>query len=253
MITSVMFDMGGTLEDIYVDDRSRLEAVERLMEILKGNHLDPGVDIPELSRRVDAGWERYGAYRDSTDVELKPAEIWCGYVLSDFGFPRQTLAPLCEEIAHMWEVTHYHRALRPRVRQMLEGLQAMGLKLGIISNTAAMYQVFDILQEYGIRDFFRDVTLSSVTGLRKPCTDIFTVSLKQLQALPGECIYVGDTVSRDIIGAKRAGFAAAVQICSKLTREKDSGVRREFEPDYIVEDIYDVYPLVQSLVQTPNV
>lgn len=55
-------------------------------------------------------------------------------------------------------------------------------------------------------------------------------------------------MSRDIIGSKRAGFAKAVQICSKLTREKDCGVKREFEPDIMVEDIYDVLPVVRGLV-----
>lgn len=148
----------------------------------------------------------------------------------------------------MWEVTHFHRALRPRVKEMLEGLKGLGLKLGIVSNTAALYQVFAVLKEYGIRDYFQDVTLSSVTGMRKPAPDIFRVALCQLQSRPEECVYVGDTVSRDIIGSKRAGFAKAVQICSKLTREKDCGVKREFEPDIMVEDIYDVLPVVRGLV-----
>ena len=247
MITTVLFDMGGTLEDIFVDEASEREAIEKLVEILKGCGLDPKVDMEELKRRVDAGWKRYGAYRDSSNVELKPVEIWRDYVLTDFDFPREALEPHCEEIAHMWEVTHYHRRLRPRVVPMLEGLKEMGVKLGVISNTAALYQVFDVLEEYGIRDYFQDVTLSSVTGFRKPCTDIFTVSLREMQSKPEECVYVGDTVSRDVIGSKRAGFAKAIQICSKLTGEKDSGIRREYEPDYMVEDIYEVYPIVQQL------
>ena len=247
MITTVLFDMGGTLEDIFVDEASEQEAIEKLAEILKGCGLDPKVDLEELKRRVDAGWKRYGAYRDSCDVDLKPVEIFCDYILTNFDFPRAALEPHCEEIAHMWEVTHYHRSLRPRVKEMLQNLKDMGLKLGIVSNTAAMYQVFDILEEYGIRDYFQDVTLSSVTGLRKPCADIFTVSLREMQSKPEECVYVGDTVSRDVIGSKRAGFAKAIQICSKLTGEKDNGIRREFEPDYMVEDIYEVYPIVQQL------
>lgn len=249
MITSVLFDMGGTLEDIFVDGQSEQEAIDRLQAMLRSYGLDPQVEKQEFKRRVDEGWLRYGKFRDARDVELKPVEIWCQYVLEDFHFPSEKLAPHCEEIAHMWEITHYHRRLRPRVAEMLEGLKSMGLKLGIVSNTAALYQVFDILEEYGIRDYFRDVTLSSVTGFRKPAPDIFQVALRQLQSGPEECVYVGDTVSRDIIGSKRAGFAKAIQICSKLTREKDSGVKREFEPDYLVEDIYEVYPIVRSLVE----
>ncbi len=248
MSTSVLFDMGGTLEDIFVDAQSERAAVENLRDMLVSYGLDPAVEYEELKERVDAGWVRYGKYRDSCDVELKPIPIWRDYVLADFHFPAETLEPHCEEIAHMWEVTHFHRALRPRVREMLEGLKGLGLKLGIVSNTAALYQVFAVLKEYGIRDYFQDVTLSSVTGMRKPAPDIFRVALCQLQSRPEECVYVGDTVSRDITGSKRAGFAKAVQICSKLTREKDCGVKREFEPDIVVEDIYDVLPVVRELL-----
>lgn len=253
MVTAVLFDMGGTLEDIYVDERSELAAIDRLDEMLRACGLDPGVDKAELKRRVDEGWKRYGRFRDGCDVELKPIPIWCDYVLADFGFPREQLEPHCEEIAHMWEITHYHRALRPRVAEMLRGLRELGLKLGIVSNTAALYQVFDSLEEYGIRDFFSDVTLSSVTGLRKPLPDIFTVATHQLRVRPEDCVYVGDTVSRDIIGSKRAGFCRSIQIDSQLTREKDAGIRREFEPDYVIDDIYQVLPLLKQLLEEQKV
>lgn len=252
MITTVMFDMGGTLEDIYVDDRSERQAIEKLQNMLLSYGLNSQVSCDQLKARVDEGWLRYGEYRDSCDVELKPIAIWKDYVLKDFNFPAEVLEPHCEEIAHMWEVTHYHRSLRPRVAEMLKNLKDMGLKLGIISNTAALYQVFDILEEYGIRDYFQNVTLSSVTGMRKPAPDIFQVSLRQLQSRPEECVYVGDTVSRDIIGSKRAGFAKAIQICSQLTKMKDCGIKREFEPDYLVEDIYDVYPILCGLVHVQS-
>ena len=218
MITSVMFDMGGTLEDIYVDERSEWAAIEKLDRMLREGGLDPQVDLAELKRRVDEGWKRYGAFRDSCDVELKPIPIWRDYALADFIFPREILEPLCEPIAHMWELTHYHRSLRPRVREMLEG----------------------------------DVTLSSVTGMRKPLPDIFEVSTRQLRVKPENCVYVGDTISRDIIGSKRAGFACAIQIGSKLTGEKDAGVRREFEPDYVIEDIYQVFPILRELMDKEN-
>ena len=248
MIKTVMFDMGGTLEDIFVDESSELAAIEKLDKMLREGGLDTGLSLAELKKTVDAGWKAYGAYRDATDIELKPVSIWCDYILKSFDFPKDVLEPLCEPIAHMWEITHYHRTLRPHVAEMLEGLKGLGLKLGIISNTAALFQVFDSLEEYGIRDYFSDVTLSSVTGLRKPKTDIFTVSMRQLRTTPEESVYVGDTISRDIIGSKRTGFACAIQIGSKLTSEKDAGVKREFEPDYTISDIYDVYPIVKDLI-----
>ena len=248
MITTVLFDMGGTLEDIWVDEESTARAIARLDEMLKGWGMDPGLDLAALRRSVDAGWKRYDAVRSVGDVELKPVEIWCDYILSDFTFPREALAPHCEEIAHMWEITYYHRFLRPRVAEMLSALAGMGLKLGVISNTAALYQVFHSLEEYGIRDFFRDVTLSSITGFRKPNGNIFTVSLLQMQSRPEECVYVGDTLSRDVVGSKRAGFACAIQIGSKLTRDKDSLVETDLAPDVVISDIYDVAGVVRKLL-----
>ena len=150
MVKTVLFDMGGTLEDIYVDAASEKAAMEKLDAMLCSYGLNPNADLEELKRRVNAGWTRYGVYRDAHNVELKPVEIWCDYILTDFSFPRELLSPHCEEIAHMWEVTYYHRQLRPGVKPMLEGLKEMGLKLGIVSNTAALYQVFDILEELSL-------------------------------------------------------------------------------------------------------
>ena len=248
MIDTVLFDMGGTLEDIFIDDASKKASAEGVLRILAAHGHPLSLDIPAAIQAFADGWDRYAAYRGPTNRELKPEEIWGNYILTELGLDFDTVKPFAEELAHMWEVTHYHRALRPKVKEMLEGLKVLGMKLGVISNTAALYQVFRTLEEYGIRDYFQDVTLSSVTGMRKPAPDIFRVALCQLQSAPEECVYVGDTVSRDIIGSKRAGFAKAIQICSQLTREKDCGVRREFEPDYMVEDIYDVLPILRELV-----
>ena len=246
MITSVLFDMGGTLEDIYVDAQSEWEAIDRLREMLVSYDLDPGVDREELKSRVDAGWVRYGKFRDSCDVELKPIPIWRDYVLEDFRFPAERLEPHCEEIAHMWEVTHFHRALRPRVAEMLEGLKGLGMKLGVISNTAALYQVFRTLEEYGIRDYFQDVTLSSVTGYRKPDPNIFLVSLNQVRSDPKTCAYVGDTYSRDVIGPQNLGFGATFHIHSFLTQSRDGDVPKDVRATYTIQDIYEVYTILKD-------
>ena len=48
MLNTVLFDMGGTLEDIFVDGQSERAAVEKLREMLIGYGLDPGVPYDEL-------------------------------------------------------------------------------------------------------------------------------------------------------------------------------------------------------------
>lgn len=246
MIDTVLFDMGGTLEDIHVDDESRHASIQGVLDILRAHGIDPDKDFETAASAINAGWERYGAYRDPRQRELKPEEIWGSFVLTDFGLDEESVRSYAEELAHMWEVTHYHRALRPHVREMLEGLKGLGMKLGVISNTASLYQVFDILKEYGIRDYFQDVTLSSVTGYRKPNPNIFMVSLHQVQSDPAHCAYVGDTISRDVIGPIRMGFGATFHIDSYLTRLKDTHVSPDVKATYNIQDIYEVYTILKE-------
>ena len=245
MIDTVLFDMGGTLEDIFVDETSKYEAAARVMEITKSHGFDIDMDLESAEQKVKAGWDAYRVQRDSDDRELKPEEIWGNYVMPNFGLTFEQVKPFAEELAHMYEVTHYHRALRPRVKEMLDGLKGMGMKLGIISNTASLYQVFEILDEYGIRDYFKDVTLSSVTGYRKPDGNIFKVSLYQMRSKAENCAYVGDTYSRDIVGASRAGFGETFHIHSQLTALKDVGTYDE-KPTHTISNIYDVYTILKS-------
>lgn len=246
MIDTVLFDMGGTLEDIHVDDESRHASIQGVLDILRAHGIDPDKDFETAASAINAGWERYGAYRDPRQRELKPEEIWGSFVLTDFGLDEESVRSYAEELAHMWEVTHYHRALRPHVREMLEGLTDLGMKLGVISNTASLYQVFDILKEYGIRDYFQDVTLSSVTGYRKPNPNIFMVSLHQVQSDPAHCAYVGDTISRDVIGPIRMGFGATFHIDSYLTRLKDTHISPDVKATYNIQDIYEVYTILKE-------
>ena len=134
------------------------------------------------------------------------------------------------------------------MEEMLQALQSRGYHLGVISNNASLYNVFNVLEDYGIRKYMEDVTVSSVTGYRKPHQELFRISMHQMQVVPAECVYVGDTVSRDIIGSKRAGFAKAVQIGSYLSAEKDADVAADAEkPDLVISDIRDIVPWLDEI------
>ena len=163
---------------------------------------------------------------------------------------KKKVAAIAEELAGMWEVTYYHRELRPGVKETLEALQQRGYRLGVISNTASLYSVFDVLERYGIRDYFSDVTLSSVTGYRKPNPGIFKIALRQMQARPEQCAYVGDTLSRDVIGAKRLQFGAAIQIRSFLSAQKDADVTGDWKPDHVIGSIADLVDYLDGVNQT---
>ena len=230
-----------------MDRESRECSAREVLWILRENDITVPDDGAAAEKKLADGWDRYAAYRGPTQRELKPEEIWGRYVLTDFGLDFETVKPFAEELAHMWEVTYYHRSLRPGVREMLEGLKSLGMKLGVVSNTASLYQVFGILEEYGIRDYFQDVTLSSVSGYRKPNENIFQVALHQVRSAPSACAYVGDTFSRDVIGPQKMGFAVTFHIHSHLTASRDQDVPKDVRATYTVEEIGQVYTILKEL------
>lgn len=241
MLTTVLFDMGGTLEDVWNNTETRADVMDKLQAVLRSYGFEPGCDAEEFDRRVWSGLKAYKAWSEPHMRELKPEEIWPDYYLREFDFGREKLVAISEELANLWEITYYHRELRPGVREMLQALKDRGYHLGVISNNASLYNVFNVLDEYGIRDYMEDVTVSSVTGYRKPHGELFRISLRQMKVKPEECVYVGDTISRDIIGSKRAGFAKAVKIGSFLAQERDVNLPEDAEqPDVTVKDIRDL-------------
>lgn len=248
MIDTVLFDMGGTLEDIRHTPQTLTRAAHSVADTLKKHSLIPSVPESDMETLLSEGLRQYNIKRDENFMELKPERIWADYLLCGMNLDRQCVERISEELACTWENEYFERCLRPGVYQMLQGLDSLGLKLGIISNTASLFQVFNQLEKYGIRDFFRDVTLSSQVGYRKPHPNIFKVALLQMRSDPRHSVYVGDTVSRDIIGSKQAGFAFSVLIHSQLTYEKDEVLEKAPRPDFSVEKISDVLQVCQSLM-----
>ena len=228
MINTVLFDMGGTLEDIWYNDQTIQDVTRKLLTFLQEHDMVTGSNEICFWNKINNGIRRY--------------KQW-----SEGDLDKEKVARYAEDMAGLWEVTYYHRELRPGVKEALEELKNKGYRLGVISNTASLYSVFDVLEAYGIRDYFEDVTLSSVTGYRKPHPGIFQIALREMKAKAEECAYVGDTLSRDVIGAKRMHFGAAIQIRSFLSSQKDEGVDSVWQPDHVVEKIADIVPYLEKL------
>ncbi|MBQ4610707.1 MAG: HAD family hydrolase [Clostridia bacterium] len=248
MISSVMFDMGGTLEDLYSDESTQMKMAEKVSCILRENGVDWKMSDRETMELVNREMERYKAVSVKTEIELKPEEIWRGYILASQNLPDDVLTEdLCEKLAYAWETTYFVRKLRPNVIPMLSALKDMGVRLAVISNTASLFQVFDTLENYGIRKYFDQVVISSIVSYRKPHVNAFKIALRQMGLSADECVYVGDTVARDVSGAIKAGFAKTIQIYSFLTASRDAGLDGSIKPDYVIEDMNQIPQIVAEL------
>jgi putative hydrolase of the HAD superfamily len=78
---------------------------------------------------------------------------------------------------------------------------------------------------------------------RKPDPAIFHYAARLSNSPTSECIYIGDRISRDVLGAKRAGFKLAIQIKHDFIHgEKDDGAT----PDLIINNMTELLEILEK-------
>jgi putative hydrolase of the HAD superfamily len=114
-----------------------------------------------------------------------------------------------------WEPFFTRIAPYDGVRETLEDLRAAGLKLGLLSDFPPEKKIVAM----GL-DGFWDVQLcSELTGRLKPDPAPFRALAEEMRIPPERLLYVGNSVSYDVIGAKTAGMRAAL-IVSPLKKNR---------------------------------
>lgn len=93
MLTTVLFDMGGTLEDIWYNEDTQRATCRRLLEVLRANGLEPGCPDDVFWKRITDGVKAYKQWSEGNMLEKKPEEIWPDWYLRDFAFDRESCCP----------------------------------------------------------------------------------------------------------------------------------------------------------------
>jgi putative hydrolase of the HAD superfamily len=242
-IKAVFFDMGGTLQTFTYDRQLRLNATPGLQELLERAGIDLHLENEQLYELVEKGFVRYHAWRMESLDELSSYHVWKEFILKGYDVSSSKLRSIAEDLTLYYETHFYTRTLRPEVPQVLAKLKSMGLKIGLISNVISHGQVPLNLTEYGIKEYFKPVVLSSEYGRRKPDPAIFHYAARLAKVPTSESIYVGDRIARDVLGAKRAGFRLAIQIVHDFEYgEADEGAK----PDAVIHSLAELIGIVQK-------
>jgi putative hydrolase of the HAD superfamily len=249
-IRAVIFDMGGTLEDLYYDEASRTEATHGLHKLLIERDLDPCLPLPDLQAAVLTGMRAYQEWREQSERELSSARVWTEYIFPNQGLPKGRLMANAEDLSSFYETHFYVRSLRPEAPALLDALRERGFSLAIISNIIGRRVVQECLKWYGIEHYFNPVVTSAGFGWRKPNARIFLEAARLMNLAPAACAYVGDTVSRDVIGARRARYGLAIQIKSFLTDKADMDIHVQM-PDAIIHNLMQIVGLVAPEDESP--
>jgi len=105
-----------------------------------------------------------------------------------------------------WEPLFSRIKLFPHVAELLGGLRAAGLRLGLLSDFPPKAK----LENLGLSGLWDSVLCSEETGALKPSARPFEVMAGELGVPPGEILYVGNSRRYDVAGALGAGMKTAL-------------------------------------------
>jgi len=254
MISAVLFDMGGTLHTSHTDEARRLWFARRLMDRLGDYGIGIGLSEEAFSDLLDRNAAEYKAESERTYRELPPDVVWNEWFLKGLDIPAERIRPIAEELSFLYDYERVCNVRRPGLVECMAALRSAGLRLGIISNIISESIVPHFLAEYGISQMMDCVVTSSGTGLRKPSPAIFRVAEEALRLPPESLVYVGDTLSRDVLGVRNAGWCAVIQIDNPASRHRDAGLEHaHIEPDYFIHDLNEIPALIARIEEEERV
>ncbi|WP_456368925.1 HAD family hydrolase [Geoglobus sp.] len=220
-IRAVIFDLDNTLLDFV---EAKLKACKAVIR-----HLGLNEDEHELLGYFLRGVHGFEDVRSIADY-MRDRGVYC----------EEKFRECCEiyERVKLENVEPY-----PGVRETLERLRKLGLKLAVVTDAVNGHAI-GRLKKAGILHYFDAVISSDMTGKRKPEPDSIILALNKLGVGAEEAIIVGDSLRRDIEAGKRLGM---------MTVYASYGDRNFFEErsggaDFVIEDIGELIGLLDSFV-----
>ncbi len=131
--------------------------------------------------------------------------------------------------------------------ELLDRLSDRGLKLGLISNTGLTSD--DCFREWfanlGLMKRFDHLAFSNELAVAKPNGEIFDRTLTALGVPANRALHVGDNAHADVGGANSFGMATVW-----VSGNSDLEVATNHCPDYSIESLFDLEPVVDQWLDT---
>ena len=202
-IDAILFDMNGTLRMREPHEPTQYKATQRILELLGKNDV-PDSYWEELTRRR----KKYNQWAQEHLIQLMESEIWTRWILPEY--PPEQIGPIAAELTLAWSERNGHTVPKPGAEQILVDLKRRGYHLGVISNTMSSLDIPRDLDAFGWKSHFEVVILSSAIKYRKPAPEPFLEAARALKVDSARCAYLGNRISKDIVGCKRAGFGFGI-------------------------------------------
>ena len=134
------------------------------------------------------------------------AQLYVNYtrrIIELMGGTGRHLETVARDIYDQW-AEHRHFSLYDDVAAALMTLHGRGIRLGLISNSHRCLASFQ--SHFELDGLISATVSSSDHGFMKPHPRIFAVALELMQVGAAESVMVGDSLTHDVAGARRAGM-----------------------------------------------
>ena len=131
--------------------------------------------------------------------------------------------------------------------EMLDAIADRGLQLGMVTNTGLTSGgIFrDWFADIGLLKRFKHIAYSNEMGTAKPNRLMFDATLRALGVAHERALHVGDNLYSDIAGAAATGMSTVWAAGDSLPH-----LKKTVEPDYTVETVIELLPIVDNWLET---
>jgi putative hydrolase of the HAD superfamily len=189
MIRAALFDLDGTLFDRDTSVRTLIARQYDAFAAALG-HVPKDSFIARFMELDERGYVR--------------KDIVYRQLVTEFQIDRAHAGQLYD---HFFATYHSCCAPFPNLHAALTRLQALGLRLGIITNGGHIFQMRTVAA-LGIEPYFAAILTSEGEQLKKPDARLFQRALERLEVPATAAVFVGDHPLVDVGGARDAGLRA---------------------------------------------
>ncbi len=132
----------------------------------------------------------------------------------------------------------------------LKELKSMGLRMAVLSNHHNHRALIQHLRHLGLNRYFLHIFSSDQLGVRKPDPRAFGRCLSALKVSSEEAIFIGDSLEKDIAGAKACGMKT-ILVEGESPRQNDpQGRPGASSADFTIRRLAEVPGIVRILNET---
>lgn len=128
----------------------------------------------------------------------------------------QCLKELKEVYYPMLQEVYRNLPYQKETVETLNKIKSFGVKIGVLSD----WPLFEKLKNIGVKDLVDFAISAEDAGYLKPDSRPFEGMMSGLDVKPSDVLFVGDSYSKDILGAKSLGMGTVLVNCRKPDKSK---------------------------------